>query len=432
MSHSRTVERSNPDRSCSSTRCQTAGMWYRRVACRRSAVPRSVGASGVVAKCTGHRVCHALTVIDHPDMWKSGNMHTVPPEWSLRFPWNERSQLARFESTTPFGRPVLPLVKKTTWVDASLRPSGLPASTASSRSAAANSSAWGTGSGSRPSKSAACDSSAISRCGFAYSSTSTASSAPRRALTGMNAAPRRARALKIGIASSDVSPHHATRSPTPMPSPASACGDLVGPRVERRRSRPRRRRASRPRWPDGVPARRNVADEHVADEREPYVDASPRVSVVPCGHDDDLPRRRRRPRRHRGPSVAVVGYGNQGRSWALNLRDSGLRRPGVRARRRVAASRRPPTASRRGDLAAASDADVVCVLVPDDVIPLARRSSARRTGSRSSRAATRSRSTASTRPATSGWSRRACSAPRCGAATRRASGSSPRSASTAT
>ena len=25
-----------------------------------------------------------------------------------------------------------------------------------------------------------------------------------------------------------------------------------------------------------------------------------------------------------GQTVAVVGYGNQGRSWALNLRDSGL------------------------------------------------------------------------------------------------------------
>ena len=25
-----------------------------------------------------------------------------------------------------------------------------------------------------------------------------------------------------------------------------------------------------------------------------------------------------------GATVAVVGYGNQGRSWALNLRDSGL------------------------------------------------------------------------------------------------------------
>ena len=25
-----------------------------------------------------------------------------------------------------------------------------------------------------------------------------------------------------------------------------------------------------------------------------------------------------------GQGIAVVGYGNQGRSWALNLRDSGL------------------------------------------------------------------------------------------------------------
>jgi ketol-acid reductoisomerase len=25
-----------------------------------------------------------------------------------------------------------------------------------------------------------------------------------------------------------------------------------------------------------------------------------------------------------GQTIAVVGYGNQGRSWALNLRDAGL------------------------------------------------------------------------------------------------------------
>ena len=30
------------------------------------------------------------------------------------------------------------------------------------------------------------------------------------------------------------------------------------------------------------------------------------------------------PKQLEGCSVAVVGYGNQGRSWALNLRDSGL------------------------------------------------------------------------------------------------------------
>ncbi len=67
--------------------------------------------------------------------------------------------------------------------------------------------------------------------------------------------------------------------------------------------------------------------------------------------------------------VAVVGYGNQGRSWALNLRDSGLAP--------IACVRRDETreqAERDGfeahDLEAANDADVICVLVPDDVIPL--------------------------------------------------------------
>ena len=38
--------------------------------------------------------------------------------------------------------------------------------------------------------------------------------------------------------------------------------------------------------------------------------------------------------RLRGRRVAVVGYGNQGRSWALNLRDCGAERARLRARRR--------------------------------------------------------------------------------------------------
>jgi ketol-acid reductoisomerase len=69
-----------------------------------------------------------------------------------------------------------------------------------------------------------------------------------------------------------------------------------------------------------------------------------------------------------GASVAVVGYGNQGRSWALNLRDSGLA-PTVCAR--ADASREQATADGFdvADVADASTADVVCVLVPDDVIP---------------------------------------------------------------
>jgi ketol-acid reductoisomerase len=67
-------------------------------------------------------------------------------------------------------------------------------------------------------------------------------------------------------------------------------------------------------------------------------------------------------------TIAVVGYGNQGRSWAMNLRDSGLEvMVCVRAdstREQAAADGFTPA-----DVAAANDADVVCVLVPDDIIP---------------------------------------------------------------
>jgi ketol-acid reductoisomerase len=69
-----------------------------------------------------------------------------------------------------------------------------------------------------------------------------------------------------------------------------------------------------------------------------------------------------------GASVAVVGYGNQGRSWALNLRDSGL---DVSVCVRADASRDQAIADgfAAGELADAASADIVCVLVPDDVIP---------------------------------------------------------------
>ncbi len=70
----------------------------------------------------------------------------------------------------------------------------------------------------------------------------------------------------------------------------------------------------------------------------------------------------------RGQRVAVVGYGNQGRSWALNLRDSGVDVvPCVRAdatRETAVADGFSPA-----DPADASDADVICLLIPDDVIP---------------------------------------------------------------
>jgi ketol-acid reductoisomerase len=69
-----------------------------------------------------------------------------------------------------------------------------------------------------------------------------------------------------------------------------------------------------------------------------------------------------------GASVAVVGYGNQGRSWALNLRDSGL---DVSVCVRADASREQAVADdfEAHELSDASASDVVCVLVPDDVIP---------------------------------------------------------------
>jgi ketol-acid reductoisomerase len=67
-------------------------------------------------------------------------------------------------------------------------------------------------------------------------------------------------------------------------------------------------------------------------------------------------------------TVAVVGYGNQGRSWALNLRDSGLQ-PTVCVRRDETAARAGADGFVVAELEAANDASIACVLVPDDVIP---------------------------------------------------------------
>src|SRR5215468_5031105 len=68
-------------------------------------------------------------------------------------------------------------------------------------------------------------------------------------------------------------------------------------------------------------------------------------------------------------SVAVVGYGNQGRSWALNLRDSGCA-PVVCVRRDDTREQAEAEGFDAHDLEAANDADIVCILVPDDVITL--------------------------------------------------------------
>lgn len=69
-----------------------------------------------------------------------------------------------------------------------------------------------------------------------------------------------------------------------------------------------------------------------------------------------------------GQRVAVVGYGNQGRSWALNLRDSGLN-PLVCVRHDASREQAGNDGFEAAELAAANAADVICVLVPDDVIP---------------------------------------------------------------
>ena len=69
-----------------------------------------------------------------------------------------------------------------------------------------------------------------------------------------------------------------------------------------------------------------------------------------------------------GQRVGVVGYGNQGRSWALNLRDSGL---AVEVFTRADASRDQAEAEgfTAHEIEAASDCDVICTLIPDDIIP---------------------------------------------------------------
>jgi ketol-acid reductoisomerase len=69
-----------------------------------------------------------------------------------------------------------------------------------------------------------------------------------------------------------------------------------------------------------------------------------------------------------GQRVAVIGYGNQGRSWALNLRDSGLD-VGVYARADASREMAESEGFSTGDVEGASDADVICILIPDDVIP---------------------------------------------------------------
>ena len=102
----------------------------------------------------------------------------------------------------------------------------------------------------------------------------------------------------------------------PLGAPRSAArrGLRPGGAAPRRRRQPPRRRAP-------APFRRAAA--RLTPRRTVRVIES---ALSDGGtHGDDLPRRGRRPRRAlAGETIAVVGYGNQGRSQALNLRDSGL------------------------------------------------------------------------------------------------------------
>ncbi len=70
-----------------------------------------------------------------------------------------------------------------------------------------------------------------------------------------------------------------------------------------------------------------------------------------------------------GDTIAIVGYGNQGRSWALNFRDSGYE-PVVCVRNDTTRQQAEAEGFATHDVLAANDADVICILVPDDVIPL--------------------------------------------------------------
>lgn len=80
-------------------------------------------------------------------------------------------------------------------------------------------------------------------------------------------------------------------------------------------------------------------------------------------HDQDAPEIAER--------VAVIGYGNQGSSWAMNLRDSGAEVVvgTISDASRERASEAGFPATDIGD--AVRGADLVCVLIPDEVMPAA-------------------------------------------------------------
>src|ERR1044072_7839671 len=80
-------------------------------------------------------------------------------------------------------------------------------------------------------------------------------------------------------------------------------------------------------------------------------------------HDEDAPHGALA-----GKRIAVIGYGNQGRAWAQNLRDSGVDVVvgTVADTSRAEATSDGVTAHEIPEPVA--DADVVCLLIPDEVM----------------------------------------------------------------
>src|SRR5438552_6206423 len=152
-------------------------------------------------------------------MWNSGNMHTDPAPPGVEVaPTYVRNQLARWDNTTPFGRPVLPLVKKMTCGSRS------STSDASGTSVTPVGTSGENGRSTRAASSApasTCDAPHNSSRGRAYSATEAVSSTEARAFSGANTAPIFASAANTGTASMEVSPHHNTRSPRPTRIPRS-------------------------------------------------------------------------------------------------------------------------------------------------------------------------------------------------------------------
>src|ERR1700743_1400803 len=70
----------------------------------------------------------------------------------------------------------------------------------------------------------------------------------------------------------------------------------------------------------------------------------------------------------RDARVAFVGYGNQGRPWALNLRDSGLDVT-VCVRADETRERANADGFATTELDAASEVGVLCILIPVDITP---------------------------------------------------------------